>query len=160
MKILMVCLGNICRSPMAEGILKHKINKAGLSWQVDSAGTNGFHIGEAPHRLSQKVSLANGIDISRQRSRLFIPDDFDEFDKIYAMANGVIGEMKQISKEKFDRSKVDLLMNELKPGANLDILDPWYGPEADYHQVYDLIDKACEALIINHRQTKQLIPTL
>lgn len=160
MKILMLCLGNICRSPIAEGILKYKINKAGLSWQVDSAGTNGFHIGEAPHRLSQKVSLANGIDISRQRSRLFIPDDFDKFDKIYAMANNVIAEMKQISKEKFDRSKVDLLMNELKPGANLDIIDPWYGPEADYHQVYELIEKACEAMIKNHRQSRQLIPTL
>ena len=160
MKILMVCLGNICRSPMAEGILKYKINKEGLSWQVDSAGTNGFHIGEAPHRLSQKVSSENGIDISHQRSRLFIPDDFDRFDKIYAMANNVIAEMKQISKEKFDRSKVDLLMNELKPGANLDIIDPWYGPEADYYQVFDLIEKACEALINNHRQSRQLIPTL
>lgn len=145
---------------MAEGILKHKINKAGLSWQVDSAGTNGFHIGEAPHRLSQKVSLEKGIDISYQRSRLFIPDDFDKFDKIYAMANGVIEEMKQISKEKFDRSKVDLLRNELKPGANLDIIDPWHGPESDYRLVFDLIEKACEALIKNQSQPKQLIPTL
>ena len=76
------------------------------------------------------------------------------------MANNVIAEMKQISKEKFDRSKVDLLMNELKPGANLDIIDPWYGPEADYYQVFDLIEKACEALINNHRQSRQLIPTL
>lgn len=160
MKILMVCLGNICRSPMAEGILNNKLNKAGLSWQVDSAGTNGFHIGEAPHRLSQKVSLVNGIDISRQQSRLFTPDDFDKFDKIYAMTNDVIAEMKQLSKKKFDRSKVDLLMNELKPGANLDIADPWYGPEADYHQVHDLIEKACEALIKNHSQPKQLIRTL
>ncbi len=160
MKILMVCLGNICRSPIAEGILKYKISKAGLTWQVDSAGTNGYHIGEAPHRLSQKVSLKNGIDISHQRSRLFVPDDFDKFDKIYAMANGVIEEMKQLGKEKFDSSKVDLFMNELKPGTNLDILDPLYGPEADYHQVYDLIEKASEAMIKNHRQPKQLIPTL
>lgn len=160
MKILMVCLGNICRSPMAEGILKHKLNKAGLSWQVDSAGTNGFHIGDAPHRLSQKVSLENDIDISNQRSRLFIPDDFYKFDRIYAMANDVVGEMKYLSKGKFDRSKVDLLMNELKPGANLDIIDPWYGPEADYHQVYDSIEKACEAMIKNHSQPRQLIPIL
>ena len=154
MKILMLCLGNICRSPIAEGILKYKIEKAGLSWQVDSAGTNGFHIGEAPHRLSQKVSLQNGIDISNQKSRQFMPDDFNKFDKIYAMANDVIVEMKYLSKDKFDSSKVDLLMNEFKPGANLDIPDPWYGPEAGYHQVYDLIDKACEALIENYSRTK------
>ena len=154
MKILMLCLGNICRSPIAEGILKYKIEKAGLNWQVDSAGTNGFHIGEAPHRLSQKVSLQNGIDISNQKSRQFMPDDFDKFDKIYAMANDVIVEMKYLSKDKFDSSKVDLLMNEFKPGANLDISDPWYGPEAGYHQVYDLIDKACEALIENYSRTK------
>ncbi len=155
MKILMLCLGNICRSPIAEGILKYKISKEGLNWQVDSAGTNGYHIGEAPHRLSQKVSSENGIDISNQRSRLFIPDDFEKFDKIYAMANDVIAEMKYLSKEKFDKSKVDLLMNEYNPGSNLDIPDPWYGPEAGYHQVYDLIEKACEALIKNHSRTKQ-----
>ena len=105
MKILMVCLGNICRSPMAEGILNDKLNKAGLSWQVDSAGTNGFHIGEAPHRLSQKVSLVNGIDISRQQSRLFTPDDFDKFDKIYAMTNDVIAEMEQLSKKSLTDQK-------------------------------------------------------
>ena len=154
MKILMLCLGNICRSPIAEGILKYKIEKAGLSWQVDSAGTNGFHIGEAPHQLSQKVSLENGIDISNQKSTLFMPDDFNKFDKIYAMANDVIVEMKYLSKDKFNSSKVDLLMNEFKPGANLDIPDPWYGPEAGYHQVYDLIEKACEALIKNYSRRK------
>ena len=154
MKILMLCLGNICRSPIAEGILKYKIEKAGLSWQVDSAGTNGFHIGEAPHQLSQKVSLENGIDISNQKSTLFMPDDFNKFDKIYAMANDVIVEMKYLSKDKFNSSNVDLLMNEFKPGANLDIPDPWYGPEAGYHQVYDLIEKACEALIKNYSRTK------
>ena len=69
MKILMVCLGNICRSPLAEGILKHKAKQAGLDWQIDSAGTNGYHVGEAPHRLSQKVARLNGIDICDQRAR-------------------------------------------------------------------------------------------
>ena len=69
MKILMVCLGNICRSPLAEGILKHKVKAAGLNWQIDSAGTNGYHIGEAPHRLSQKVAKLNGIDICDQKSK-------------------------------------------------------------------------------------------
>ena len=147
MKILMVCLGNICRSPMAEGILQKKIEQAGLSWQVDSAGTNGYHIGEAPHRLSQKVALQNGIDISRQLSRKFVKEDIDRFDKIYAMADDVVDEMKMIARNKFDAAKVDLLLNENYPGQNRDVPDPWSGPEADYHEVYELIDKACDALI-------------
>lgn len=147
MKILMVCLGNICRSPLAEGILQKKIEQAGLSWQVDSAGTNGYHIGEAPHRLSQKVALQNGIDISRQLSRKFVKEDIDRFDKIYAMADDVVDEMKMIARNKFDAAKVDLLLNENYPGQNRDVPDPWSGPEADYHEVYELIDKACDALI-------------
>ena len=147
MKILMVCLGNICRSPLAEGILQKKIEQAGLSWQVDSAGTNGYHIGEAPHRLSQKVALQNGIDISRQLSRKFVKEDIDRFDKIYAMANDVVDEMKMIARNKFDAAKVDLLLNENYPGQNRDVPDPWSGPEADYHEVYELIEKACDALI-------------
>lgn len=151
MKILMVCLGNICRSPLAEGILQDKISKAGLNWQVDSAGTNGFHVGDAPHRLSQKVARMNGIDISRQVSRQFVKEDFDRFDKIYAMATDVIDEMKYISRERFITGKVDLLLNEKYPGQNRDVPDPWYGAESGYHAVYDLIDKACEQLIKNYQ---------
>src|SRR5215213_971091 len=102
MKILMVCLGNICRSPLAEGVLEHKAKKAGLQWQIDSAGTNGYHIGEAPHRLSQKVARLNGVDICNQRARQFVKEDFDRYDKIYAMAADVVDDMKRIAKGKFD----------------------------------------------------------
>ena len=150
MKILMVFLCNICRSPLAEGILQDKITKAGLKWEVDSAGTNGYHVGEAPHRLSQKVALANGIDISGQVSRQFVKEDFDRFDKIYAMAADVIDEIKYISKEKFNAAKVTLLLNEQYPGQNREVPDPWYGAEPGYHAVYDLIEKACTQLIKNH----------
>src|SRR5258706_10480941 len=90
MKILMVCLGNICRSPLAEGILQDKARKAGLDWKVDSAGTNRYHIGDPPHPLSQKVAKLNGIDISKQRARTFIPEDFEKYDKIYALAHDVL----------------------------------------------------------------------
>lgn len=128
MKILMVCLGNICRSPLAEGILQKKIDEKGLNWKVDSAGTNGYHINECPHHLSQKVALQHSIDISRQRSRQFVKEDFERFDKIYAMANDVIEEMEFITKDKFDISKVDLLLNELYPGQNRDIPDPGLAP--------------------------------
>src|SRR5262245_20529998 len=122
MKILMVCLGNICRSPLAEGILQHKAQRAGLHWSLDSAGTNnGYHVGEAPHHLSQKVAKLHSIDISNQKARSFTAEDFDQFDKIYAMSKDVLQDMKSIAKHKFDPRKADLLMNELYPGYNMDV---------------------------------------
>ena len=96
----MVCLGNICRSPIAEGILEQKIKLAGLNWLVESAGTNSYHTNESPHQLSQKVALKNGIDISKQKARTFLKEDFTKYDKIYAMANDVLAEIKRIGKEK------------------------------------------------------------
>jgi protein-tyrosine phosphatase len=147
MKILMVCLGNICRSPLAEGILQEKAFKAGLNWSVESAGTNGYHNGEAPHHLSQKVARLNGIDISRQRSRKFTVADFDSYDKIYAMAADVVDDMRRIAGKKFVPAKVELLMNELHPAKDMDVPDPWYGTEPGYHDVYKMIDAACEAII-------------
>jgi protein-tyrosine phosphatase len=147
MKILMVCLGNICRSPLAEGILQHKAWQAGLKWTVESAGTNCYHTGEPPHPLSQKVARFNGIDISNQRARRFLAVDFDKFDKIYAMAEDVMEEMRRIGKSKFAEEKVELFLNELFPGKNIDVPDPWYGPEPGYHQAYKMIDEACDAII-------------
>ncbi len=153
MKILMVCLGNICRSPMAEGILQNKAWQAGLKWTVESAGTNGYHTNEPPHPLSQKVSRLNGIDISKQRSRKFTAEDFIIYDKIYAMAEDVTDEMKRIVRNNYDGSKVELLLNELFPGKNIDVPDPWYGPEQGYHQVYKMIDEACDSIV------RKYIPT-
>lgn len=147
MKILMVCLGNICRSPLAEGILQDKAFKAGLTWSIESAGTNSYHIGEPPHPLSQKVARMNGIDISKQRARRFSADDFDVYDKIYALAQDVLEEMKRIAGKKFEQSKVDLLMNELYPGKNMNVPDPWYGPEPGYHEAFKLIDKVCDKIV-------------
>lgn len=147
MKILMVCLGNICRSPLAEGILQEKAFKAGLTWSIESAGTNHYHTGEPPHPLSQKVARMNGIDISHQRARRFTAADFTAYDKIYALAGDVLDEIKRIAKDNFNASKVDLLLNELYPGKNMDVPDPWYGPEKGYHEVYQLIENACHAII-------------
>jgi protein-tyrosine phosphatase len=151
MKILMVCLGNICRSPLAEGVLKQKAKEAGLNWTVESAGTNSYHIGEPPHPLSQKVARLNGVEICEQRARRFVKEDFDRFDKIYAMAEDVLNDMKQIAREKYAPSKVDLFLNELYPGENASVPDPWYGSEAGYHEVYELIDEACDAIIDKYR---------
>jgi protein-tyrosine phosphatase len=150
MKILMVCLGNICRSPLAEGILQQKAFTAGLTWSVESAGTNHYHTGEKPHRLSQKVAKLNGIDISHQRARSFTAVDFDTYDKIYALAGDVLEEIKRIAGKKFDPAKTDLLLNELYPGENRDVPDPYFGTEEGYHTVYDLINKACDSIIEKH----------
>jgi protein-tyrosine phosphatase len=155
MKILMVCLGNICRSPMAEGILQDKAFKAGLTWSIESAGTNSYHIGEPPHPLSQKVARMKDIDISKQRARRFKADDFEVYDKIYALAGDVIEEMKRIAGKKFQQSKVDLLMNELYPGKNMDVPDPWYGPEPGYLEAFELIDKVCDKILDKYGATVQ-----
>lgn len=155
MKILMVCLGNICRSPLAEGILQQKAFEQGLDWSVESAGTNSYHIGEAPHPLSQKVAKLNGIDICSQRARRFVAADFDIYDKIYALANDVMDDIRRIAKNKFDSSKADLLMNERYPGQNLDVPDPWYGPEPGYHEVYQMIDEVCNTIIKKYSANSQ-----
>ena len=149
MKILMVCLGNICRSPLAEGILKHKVNEAGLTWKVESAGTNSYHIGEPPHKLSQKVAKLNGVDICDQRARRFKPSDLEEYDLIYAMSKDVIEDMKDIAGKKWNEKKVKLLMDELYPGQQSDVPDPWYGPEPGYHEVYKMIEAACNKIMQN-----------
>lgn len=154
MKILMVCLGNICRSPLAEGILQDKISKAGLKWNVESAGTESYHVGQPPHPLSQKVAKLNGIDICQQRARRFVAEDFERFDKIYAMSADVIEDMRSIARNKFDKKKVDLLLNELFPGQDVDVPDPWYGPEPGFHEAYKMIHDACEKIIQKYSMFK------
>ncbi len=151
----MVCLGNICRSPLAEGILQDKADKAGLNWQVDSAGTNSYHTGEPPHVLSQKVAKANGIDICHQRARKFTASDFIHYDHIYALAGDVLNDMKRIAGKAFDPTKVSLLLDDLYPGQDRDVPDPWYGPEPGYHEAWDLISKACDAIISNYKKQAQ-----
>jgi len=154
MRILMVCLGNICRSPLAEGILQDKAFTAGLTWHIESAGTNSYHTGEPPHPLSQKVATLHGIDISQQRARRFTASDFETYDKIYALAADVMDDIQRIAGKKFDATKADLLLNELYPGENRDVPDPWYGPEPGYHEAFDLISLACDAIINNHLTAK------
>jgi len=147
MKILMVCLGNICRSPLAEGILQHKANAAGLSWEVASAGTSNYHIGEPPHPLSQKVALLHGIDISHQRGQQFTARDIQTFDKIYVMDTSNYADVKRMAGKYWNAAKVDLLLNVLHPNSQQNVPDPWYGNEDGYHHVFDLISQACDRII-------------
>jgi protein-tyrosine phosphatase len=147
MKILMVCLGNICRSPLAEGILQHKASRAGLNWVIDSAGTNGYHTGEAPHRLSIKVAALNDIDISNQVSRRFVKKDIEQYDIIYAMAADVMDDIRRIAGNDFHPGKIRLFLPDTLPHEGEDVPDPWYGGEDGYHEVYDLLNRACDALL-------------
>ncbi len=147
MRILMVCLGNICRSPLAEGILRDKVEKAGLDWTVDSAGTGNYHVGEAPHKLSAKAALANGIDISSQVCRQFAREDMVAFDRIYVMDEDNYEEVKRISGKSFDEGKVSFILSELYPGEKRNVPDPWYGTEKDFHLVFGMLDKACDRIL-------------
>lgn len=155
MKILMVCLGNICRSPLAHGILEHKAREAGLDWQIDSAGTGDWHVGEPPHKLSQKVALLNGVDICKQCARQFKKEDMLNFDRIYVMDSSNYNDVRQMSGEYWDESKVELFLNELHPGKNMNVPDPWYGEEDGYHKVYELIEKTCEKIISKYGDTQR-----
>lgn len=143
----MVCLGNICRSPIAEGILQHKAKQHGLDWTVHSAGTNGYHIGQAPHRFSQKVCKQHGIDISSQRAMYFLSRHIEEYDLIYALAEDVYEEIKKIGVPNAPMHKVKMFLSELHEGSTASVPDPWYGDESGYLPVYQIIDQTCDAIV-------------
>ncbi len=143
----MVCLGNICRSPLAEGILDDLSKKNGLNWEVDSAGTGNYHIGEAPHHLSQKVAKLNGIDISQQQCRQFKAADMAYFDRIFVMDHQNLIDVKRISGHSFNEGKTSLILSVLNSPDADEVPDPWYGTEKDYHHVFTLLTKACEKII-------------
>jgi protein-tyrosine phosphatase len=147
MKILMVCLGNICRSPLAEGIMKHKIAQKGLDWQVDSAGTGNYHIGELPDHRSVAVARKYGIDITDQRARQFQKKDFEIFDYILVMdASNYQNVLKLGSSEK-EQQKVRLIM-DYQAGAELkEVPDPYWDNEG-FEKVFKMLDSACEGFIV------------
>lgn len=147
MRILIVCLGNICRSPIAEGIMGALIQKHGLDWTVASSGTNGYHTGEAPHRSSQKVCLQHGIDISAQRAARFTARDLEQYDVIYAMATDVYADISSICSGKKGMDKVKLFLSELEEGSTDSVPDPWYGDDSGYLPVYQLIEQTCRAIV-------------
>jgi len=149
MKVLMVCLGNICRSPMAQGVLEQKLLQEGLENKVtvDSAGTSDYHIGDPPdHRAVQK-SKEKGIDISSYRGRQFEREDFDQFDRIFAMDFSNYENIVRLSRDKSDNQKVEMILNLTHEGSNMSVPDPYYGGEEGFENVYHLLDSACDVLI-------------
>jgi len=147
MKILMVCLGNICRSPLAEGILAHKTNH--LNVKVDSAGTAAYHIGELPDTRSIEIAKKYNIDLTPQRARQFSRADFDEFDVIYAMDTNNYAHLISLAETKEERDKVRMILNEISPFACESVPDPYYGGENGFQNVYDMLDKACGKIVQN-----------
>jgi len=140
-KVLMVCLGNICRSPLAEGILKSKVSKDAVF--VDSAGTGAYHVGNLPDPRSIEVAAKYGIDITDQKARKFEVKDFDEFDFIYVMDDSNYQNILSLARNKDDEEKVKLILNEVDPDKNLNVPDPYYGGDQGFEKVYKMLDEAC-----------------
>ncbi|MGO4289942.1 low molecular weight protein-tyrosine-phosphatase [Chitinophaga sp. RAB17] len=138
MKILMVCLGNICRSPLAEGIMRHLAKEKGLDWEIDSAGTGNWHIGHAPDHRSVKEARKNGVDISGLRGRQFQVADFDTFDLIYVMDRSNYTDVLRKARNEADKAKVHFLLPEQQ-----EVPDPWFD-DALFTPVYKMIYEACE----------------
>tara|TARA_R110002049_G_scaffold45022_2_gene131591 strand:- start:9846 stop:10298 length:453 start_codon:yes stop_codon:yes gene_type:complete len=146
-KVLMVCLGNICRSPLAEGILKSKINTEAVF--VDSAGTAAYHVGNLPDVRSIEIAKNYGIDITKQRARKFTEKDFDAFDVIYAMDDSNYNNIISLARNKADSQKVKLILNESNPDKNLSVPDPYYGGKSGFENVYKMLDEACSIVAGN-----------
>ena len=148
MKILMVCLGNICRSPLADGLLRHKVKSDGISAIVDSAGTANYHVGGPPDERMTETAMQNGIDISNLRARQFEITDYDQFDLIYVMDKSNYQNVTRLARNDNDIKKVKLILNELEHSNDIqEVPDPYYGGQAGFDHVFDLLDRATDRII-------------
>ena len=143
-KILMVCLGNICRSPLAEGILASKLPKD--NFIVDSAGTGSWHVGHSPDKRSIAIAQLNGLCIDNQKGRQFKTSDFDKFDYIYVMDNSNYGNVINLAQTEEHKNKVHLILNELFPGENVDVPDPYFGMTNGFETVYEMLDEVTDII--------------
>ena len=142
----MVCLGNICRSPLAEGILQRKVEEKDLNWQIDSAGTGSWHVGELPDSRSIDVGEKYGVDLKNQRARQFKKIDLDRFDLIFAMDSSNYQNILKLADNQAQKDKVKLIMNEADPGRNEAVPDPYWDDDG-FEKVYQMLDKACTKLV-------------
>ena len=142
----MVCLGNICRSPLAEGLLRSKLP---ARFGVDSAGTGNWHVGHAPDKRSIEIAKLNQLDISAQRGRQFSISDFDDYDYIYAMDTSNYRDLIALAPDEIAKSKIRLILNELFPNENMDVPDPYFGMHNGFEQVYAMLNKCCDIIARN-----------
>ena len=143
-KILMVCLGNICRSPLAEGIMLKLISENNINMRVDSAGTSDYHIDEAPDKRTITNAAKHDLDLKPLRARQFKASDFEKFDKIYVMDNSNMANVLALATTEEQKAKVDLLLNASNPGMNLEVPDPYFGGEQGFEDVFQMVYKACQ----------------
>lgn len=143
----MVCLGNICRSPMAEGIFRNKLEEAGLDVEVDSAGTANYHVGEQPDYRAIENMASHGIDIRGLRGRQFRQEDYDHFDQIYTMDSSNHQNVLRLARNDEDRAKVKMFLNELSPGSDASVPDPWYGRADGFEDVFQMLSKTSDKVI-------------
>jgi protein-tyrosine phosphatase len=146
-KILMVCLGNICRSPLAEGILREKTKAAGIDVYIDSAGTSNYHTGEHPDKRTILNAKQHGVDLSQLKARQFTAEDYDAFDTIFVMDSSNYSDVISLSRNNDDKKKVELILNRVYPGSNMSVPDPYFGGEQGFENVFILLDKACEIIV-------------
>jgi len=146
MKILMVCLGNICRSPLADGLLRQKVSENKLKIEVDSAGTSAYHAGDAPDHRMTATAKNRGTDISFLRARQFESKDFQAFDLIYVMDKSNLKNVLALAQNEEDKKKVKLILNEIS-NSDAEVPDPYFGGQSGFEQVYDLLDEATEKII-------------
>ena len=143
-KILMVCLGNICRSPLAEGILASKLS--GDLFLVDSAGTGSWHVGHSPDKRSISTAKKNGLDITNQKGRQFTKADFEAFDYIFVMDNSNYRDVIHLANNETQKEKVQLILDAVFPDENVDVPDPYYGVANGFDMVYQMLDEACDVI--------------
>ncbi len=144
-KILVVCLGNICRSPLAHGILEYKLSLEN-NCIIDSAGTANYHIGSKPDLRSIAIAKTNGIDISHQKARQFIREDFDRYDIIYAMDTSNYNNIVALASSKTETKKVKLILNENPNIENKNVPDPYYGGDSGFEYVFNILEETCEII--------------
>lgn len=151
MKLLMVCLGNICRSPMAEGVMRSKIQARGLNILVDSAGTSNYHTGEHPDARATACARKHNVDISTLKARQFMVRDFDQFDRILVMDASNYHDVLALARHEADKKKVELIMNTMYPDSNLSVPDPYFGGEEGFEKVFMMLDNVCDLLASSYR---------
>ncbi|MEJ6491599.1 MAG: low molecular weight protein-tyrosine-phosphatase [Flavobacteriales bacterium] len=155
MKILMVCLGNICRSPLADALLRKKVAEIGLDIEIDSAGTSDYHIGGEPDKRTQENALNHGLDMSFLRARQFTKKDFDTFDLIYVMDKSNECNVLSLTADSGQKEKVKLILDLLDDAQYKEVPDPYFGGEQGFETVYNLLDQATDKILEEISTQKQ-----